>query len=245
MKVLCKVLKEHAKRIMHREKKEMIPLTDEKNRSSENQKRCHVCRKLFKKDDKKVRDHCHFTGKYRGAAHSKYNMNYKITKNIPFVSQNLSSYDSHLITKELAKYFDGKLECLGENTEKYISFSVKISKKITKNNENSNEKIVNIPYSLKFIDSYIFMSASLSDHVDNLSNKLHNKECSDCKSGLDYMMTKDDILIFRCYKCKKNYEMDFDKELINTFSSVYDFCKGDINKFILLLRKYVSQNIWA
>ena len=59
-------------------------------------------------------------------------MNYKITKNIPIVSHNLSSYDSHFIIKELANEFDGELECLGENTEKYISFSVKINKKITK-----------------------------------------------------------------------------------------------------------------
>ena len=53
------------------------------------------------------------------------------------------------------------------------------------------------------------------------------------------MMAKDDILIFRCFKCKKNYEIDFDKELINKFSSVYDFCKDDINKFVLMLRKSV------
>ena len=53
------------------------------------------------------------------------------------------------------------------------------------------------------------------------------------------MIVKDDILTFRCFKCKKNYEIDFDKELIDKFSSVYDFCKGDINKFILLLRKGV------
>ena len=90
MKVFCKNLKEHAKRIMYRKKKEMIPLTDEENRSYENQKRRHVCRKLFTKDDKKVRDHCHFTGKYRGTAHSMCNMNYKITKDIPIVSHNLS-----------------------------------------------------------------------------------------------------------------------------------------------------------
>ena len=64
MKVFCKVLKEHAKAIMHWEKKkEMIPATDEENRSYENQNRCHVCRKLFIKDNKKVKDHCHFTGK--------------------------------------------------------------------------------------------------------------------------------------------------------------------------------------
>ena len=59
-------------------------------------------------------------------------MNYKITKNIPIAFHNLSSYDGHFIIKELANEFDGWLECLGENTEKYISFSVKTNTKITK-----------------------------------------------------------------------------------------------------------------
>ena len=81
--------------------------------------------------------------------------------------------------------------------------------------------------------------ASLSALVDNLSNGLHNKKCLDCRPGLEYMIAKDDILIFRCFKYKKNGEIDFDKELLNKFSSVYYFCKGDINEFILLLRKGV------
>ena len=181
----------------------MISLTDEENKSYENQKRCHVCRKLFPKDNKKVKYHCHFPGKYRGAAHNKFNMNYKITKDISLGFNNLPSYDGHFIIKELAHEFDGGLECLGENTEKYISFSVKINK-ITKKCEDDNEKFVNVPCRLKFIDSYRFMSASLSDLVDDLSNGLHNKKCSNCESGLEYMIAKDDILIFRCFKCKKN-----------------------------------------
>ena len=164
---------------------------------------------------------CHFTGKYRGGAHNKCNMNYKITKNIPTAFHNLSSYDGHFIIKELANEFDGELECLGENAEKYISFSVKINKKITKRDEAVNKKIVNIPYRLKFIDSYRFMAASLSELVDNLSNGLHSKKCTDCGLDLKYLIVKDDILIFRCFRCKKNYEIDFDKELINNFSSVY------------------------
>ena len=188
---------------------------------------------------KKVKDRCHFTGKYRGAAHNKCNINCKITKDIPIVFHNLSSYDSHFIIKELANEFKGELECLGENTEKYISFSVKINKKIIKKDEDCREKIVNIPYRLKFIDSYRFVMASLSALVDNLSNGLHNKKCLDCRPGLEYMIAKDDILIFRCFKYKKNGEIDFDKELLNKFSSVYYFCKGDINEFILLLRKGV------
>ena len=67
-------------------------------------------------------------------------MNYKITKNIPIVFHNLFSYDSHFIIKELSNEFDGGLECLGENTEKYVSFSVKINKKITKRDEDVNKK---------------------------------------------------------------------------------------------------------
>ena len=141
-----------------------------------------------------------------------------------------------------ANEFDGGLGRLGENTEKHIRFSVKINKKITKKDEEGNKKIVNTPYRLKFINSYRFMAASLSELVDNLSNGFlnnDNNKCKNCKSGLYYMTAKDDILIFRCLKCKKNYKIDFDKEMSNKFSSVYDFCKGDINKFVLLLRKGV------
>ena len=83
------------------------------------------------------------------------------------------------------------------------------------------------------------MSSSLSNLVDNLSEGLHNDRCIDCKSCLGYITTKDEQLIFRCFDCKKNYKKDFNKELINRFSSTYNFCKGDISKFILLLRKAV------
>ena len=58
------------------------------------------------------------------------------------------------------------------------------------------------------------MSTSLSKLVDNLSEGLHNNRCVDCKSCLEYMKNKDEKLIFRCFSCKKNYEKDFNKELI-------------------------------
>ena len=76
----------------------------------------------------KVRDHCHYTGKYRGAAHSNCNLKYKTTKKIPVVFHNGSTYDYHFIIKQLAREFKGCFECLGENTEKYITFSVPIKK---------------------------------------------------------------------------------------------------------------------
>ena len=83
------------------------------------------------------------------------------------------------------------------------------------------------------------MSTSLSKLVDNLSEGIHSNRCVDCKSFLDYMKTKDEKLIFRCFTCKKNYEKDFNKELIERFADIYEFYNGDLNKFILLLRKGV------
>ena len=58
------------------------------------------------------------------------------------------------------------------------------------------------------------MSTSLSKLVDNLSEGLHNNRCVYCKSCPDYMKTKNEKLILRCFSCKMNYEKDFNKELI-------------------------------
>ena len=89
------------------------------------------------------------------------------TKEIPGVFHNGSTYDCHFIINKLAKEFYGQLECLGENTEKYITFSVPIKK------EHDNGKTTT--YKLKFIDSCRFMKDSLSNLVDNLS-EINNKE---------------------------------------------------------------------
>ena len=81
------------------------------------------------------------------------------------------------------KEFDGNFECLGENTEKYITFLVPIKKKI-------ENKDIEITYRIKFIDSYRFMAMSLSKPIDNLSEGLHNNKCLDCKSCLDHIKAK-------------------------------------------------------
>ena len=152
---------------------------------------------------------------------------------------NGSTYYYHFRIKELAEEFEGEFECLGENTEKYITFSVPIKKETTKKDKNGNDKITKISYKIKFIDSYRFMSTSLSNLVNNLSEEVHNDKCTNCKSCLDYMTTKDEQLTFRCFSCKKNYEKDLNKELIQRLKNIYEFCNGDLNKFILLLRKGV------
>ena len=101
----------------------------------------------------KVRDHCHFIGKYGGAAHDICNLRYKTPKEIPAVLHDGSTYDYHFVIKELAEEFVGQLECFRENTEKCMTFSVPIKKEL------DNGKP--ITYKIKFTDSFIFMSSSL------------------------------------------------------------------------------------
>ena len=158
----------------------MIPLTDNENKYYEEQEKCHICQKesCYEKNEKKkfkicqnVRDHCHYTGKFRGAAQSICKLNYKVPQEIPVKIHNSSTYDYHILIKELAEEFKGEFECLGENTEKYITFSVPIRE------EHDNDKT--ITYKLKFISSCRFMQNKLSDLVVNLSEN-NNKGCKTC-----------------------------------------------------------------
>ena len=161
MKKFCKDLREHSTKIINYEKKKMISLTTREEMYNNRQKICYICKKEFDNNDKKqqkVRDHCHYTGKYRGAAHNICILRYKVPKEIPVVFHNDSTYDYHFIIKELVKELDGSFECLGENTEKYITFLVPIKKKI-------ENKDLEITFKIKFKDSYRFMSSSLSKLV--------------------------------------------------------------------------------
>ena len=83
------------------------------------------------------------------------------------------------------------------------------------------------------------MAMPLSKLIDNLSEGLHNNKCLDCESCLDYIKTKNEKLILKCFNCKTYYEKGCNKELIERFASTYEFCYKDLNKFILLLRKGV------
>ena len=113
MKKFCKNLKEHATRIINHGEKKIIPLTEEEKINYNDQKVCYICKKEFDTIDKvrdhKVRDHCHYTGKYRGAAHNICNLRCKVPKEIPVVFHNVSTDDYHFIIKELVKEFEGNL----------------------------------------------------------------------------------------------------------------------------------------
>ena len=226
MRRFCDDLKEQAIKIMNYEQKEMMPLTDEEKESQKSQTICHICEKEFCIDKnneefklmQKVRDHCHYTGKYRGAAHSICNLRYKIKKEIPVVFHNGSTQDYHLIIKKIAKEFKGHFDCLGENTEKYVTFSVPIAEEVN-DGENDDENVCDngttqkkkkpLTYRLKFIDSCRFMRDSLTNLVHNLSE-------------INY----------------KNHEISHDA-LIKKFYNTYQLCNNDFDKFNLLLRKDV------
>ena len=87
VEMFCNNLENQAVKIINCEKKQMIPLTNEEKESYENQNICYICEKEFSTDKTycRVRDHCHYTGKYRGAAHSICNLRYKIPREIPVV----------------------------------------------------------------------------------------------------------------------------------------------------------------
>ena len=112
-------------KIITYEKKEIIPLTYAENKSYKEQEAWHICEEKFciDKDDenyknkRKIKDHYHYTGKFRGVAHSKCALSDKVTKYIEIITHN-ASFDTHFIIKQLAEEYKGELDCTGENLEK-------------------------------------------------------------------------------------------------------------------------------
>ena len=165
----CRDLKELVTEIINYKEKEMTALTSHETTLYESQKIYHIYKGYFCTDENKKKEfklsqnvggYCHYTGKFRESTDSICKLRYKVPKKIPIVFLNALTCDDHFISKQLAEDFKGQFECLGENTVKYIIFSVPIK-------EDHNSK--KITYKLRFIDSYRFMQSKLSDHVDNLT----------------------------------------------------------------------------
>ena len=187
--------------------------------------------------------------------HSICNLKYSVPKKIPIVFHNGSNYDYHFIIKELAEEFKKQFTCLGENTEKYKTFTVPIGKEVTKIDKNGEEITKNISYILQFIDGARFMANPSSDLVNNLSNGPHTIKCKlehndkkfeicgikykYCDRFLKYTNFKDDLIEYKCLNCNKGYQRKFDEKLKERFFNTYKFSNYDNNKFILLLRKGV------
>jgi len=137
-------------------------------------------------------DHCHLTGKFRGAAHNDCNLNYKVPKFIPIVLHNLSGYDSHLFIKRLAgTNASEKINCIPKTDEKYISFSKEITVGTYEDQEGER---VQVKRELRFIDSFKFMAPSLDALTKNLTKEQYKN------IGMNYSGKQLDLLLKKgCY----------------------------------------------
>ena len=151
---------------------EMMKFSPNELKQFDEATKCWICNEEFDdtadekgyKKNEKVKDHCHYTGRFRGAAHNSCNLNYKKPKFIPVVFHNLSGYDSHLFIKNLG-FTDGTIDCIPNNEEKYISFT---KNTVVGSYTNKEGKDKPIKHKIRFIDSFKFMSDSLESLVNNL-----------------------------------------------------------------------------
>ena len=158
------MLKEDIKIITNIPEKKMIFKIEEQTQY-EKETKCWICNGKFDDDTNyKVRDHCHFTGRYRGAAHNSCNLNYRKLNSTPVVFHNLSGYDSHLFIKHLG-FSVGNIDCIPNNEERYISFTKRIQVGSYTNKEGETKPL---HHKIRFIDSFKFMAASLDNLVNNL-----------------------------------------------------------------------------
>ena len=129
-----------------------MKLTDEDQNNFNNATKCYLCNECFTEKNSKVRDHCHRTGKFRGACHNKCNINYYSNRYLPVVFHNLRGYDGHIILKSAYDIIGNKkdqISAIPQSGEKFMSF-----------------KIGN----LKFIDSFQFLTSSLEKLTDSLKS---------------------------------------------------------------------------
>ena len=140
-----------------------LRLTKEEEKSFKEAKICHICSGDL--DDDRVRDHCHFTGQYRGAAHNSCNLQCRKPMILPVIFHNLQGYDAHLFIKQLSG-IQGELNCIPSTEEKYISFSKKI--KVDEYKSRKTGEMVSLNFEIRFIDSFKFLQTSLANLVGNL-----------------------------------------------------------------------------
>ena len=252
IKSLVKNINEYAMDIFNRKTLEMGELTEEELASYGLATICWICNRPFNNDKEKkyikVRDHDHYTGKYRGAAHSQCNLNYSEQRILTINMHGGSNYDFHMIIKELAREFD-TVSVLPENTEKYISISIpRTLKKI--NNKVEDKDFV---YHIRFNDTYRFLTKSLSAAVDDLSEINDPLQCLKCSERFKkydnfcyFDKLRSNVLGYKCEKCDAFRRKSFatvkkKKKIKSTYSFSQNHNKDDTQKDIdekfLLLSK--------
>ena len=208
-----------------------MEMTDEDKESFEKAEECHICKTPYKESDVRVRDHCHVTGKYRGSAHEKCNLNFYLTDKIPVVFHNLKGYDSHFIMQEIGniakknvyfdekkkKYYNMNINVIPCNMEKYLAFM--------------------LGRHLVFIDSFQFMSSSLSNLVNNLPAEAFKHMGQVFQGGQLSLMTKKGVYPY-------DYMNSFEKFEDNKLPKKEDFFSIMNNEHITDEEYQHAQNVW-
>ena len=161
--VFIKWLEDDIKFLANIKPKKMV-FTREDEKQFNTTSDCWICGEELGND--RVRDHCHYTGRYRGAAHNKCNLNYRKPESVPVFFHNLTGYDSHLFIKKLGSSNNKEnIKCIPNNEEKYITFTKTI---ITGEYTNKKGEDKHKTFDIVFKDSLKFMSSSLGALVNNL-----------------------------------------------------------------------------
>lgn len=197
---------------------------------------CHICKKDFKESDIPVRDHCHLTGDYRGAAHQSCNLNYQISRTIPVVMHNLSGYDLHLLIRKLGDkdHLPGDIKIIPRNSEKYIS----VIKSLPNYDKNYVTQI-----KFKFIDSLRFMSESL----DKLAKLVTPDKKRILKSECIKLGYSDEMFSLLIRKCEFPYEYvdSFEKLEVTTMPTKDRFYSSLTDSNISDENYCHAQKVWT
>ena len=211
---------------------------------------CWISNKLFDVGDDKVRDHCHITGKYRGAAHWSCNITLKLTKKIPVIFHNLRAYDSHLIIKEISN-FDVKVSVIPNGLEKYMAFTINKNlvfigsmqfmnssldlDSLVKNLSDNDFKYLSEEFNGEFLRLVKQKRAYLYEYMDSLKKLFENKLPDRCQ----FFSSLKDKCISEKYYLKTDNIWNMFK--MNTMGDYHDLClKRDVLLLAYLFEKFIN-----
>ena len=216
-------------------KKKNLKWTKKDKRAYKASTYCHICEGELLND--KVADHCHLTGKFRGAAHNKCNLEYRIPKFFPVIFHNLAGYDAHLFVKNLGAT-EGKINCIPKNEENNISFTKEIEVDTFEKKEDNKTKTISVKRKLRFIDSFKFMATSLDSLANNLPDNMFN--------NLSYFYEEQAKLKLLKRKGAYPYDyMDFFERLSETILPPIESFYSELNKSGISEDNYThAQNVW-
>ena len=186
-------------------------LTDQEEASFLAAKECYICKKPFSSSEDKVRDHCHHTGDYRGPAHNKCNLKYRLNHEVPIFFHNFSKYDAHLFIRELTELeSDKNVQIIPSNTETYISVikSVKLDRTVpSPKRMRTNGSPKEVFLKLIFKDSFRFLSAS----VDALAKSLQPEDFKNLEKFFPtnaILLKRKGVFPYELVKTDKDYEIE-------------------------------------